>query len=244
MSHPSLPDIRVDYLSRSDTLDVRNVVLPRNHVHEATDITEADARTIAQGAFDALLSAGVVEPSHVDFSQPTVHTITETQARSDGSLAETWVSTYLISAPLRINGLVVFQNTHDLGVLIEVHRSGEIRRIRVDCLGLVANEPGWRANGSTVSVALRSADAQSEAAAGVTNAVVESIGMRYLYPPNGNAAPALPREVYRVHSTFRADDGSIGRTKASIFSYDVGNGSPVREIFPKTAAVVLKSDRK
>lgn len=233
------------WISRSDTVDVRDAAKTA-HSPQSTDVGEANARTIAQDAFDALVANGLVTTSAVDFANATIHHRMGIQGRSDGSSTQTWVAQYVFFAPIQIDGVVLSQLPRDLGVQIAVRRGGSVARIRIDAEGVASGKAGSQITGAIAPVALETASAQRDAANGYTPPVVVTpIGVRYLFPPGGNAAPAVPRQVFRVHSRILDEHGvAIGDTKANMLSYPVDQATPQRNVFPKASAVVLPSSQK
>jgi hypothetical protein len=230
---PGSPRTVVLYHSVSDSIDARNTGVTKTHEHNSSDVSEDQARKLAAGAFSALsFSRPQAGHGRIDFSEAVSHPVKSGVASSDGSFSDTWTDQYLFFAPVRLNGVVVRQGARDLGALIAVHRTGAISRIEIDAMGLASNEAGALAVGNARTAALAASDALAEASRAVPNAVVESVGLRYLFPVGGNGTPTVPRQVYRVHQNIVENGVVTGRSKAFTLSYAVDSATPVREVFP------------
>lgn len=227
MHHPDVPDARVTYHSDTDTLDVRNYTVRRDHSVQGTDVGEGAARDIARKAHAALESARILQSSRFDFHEAIVRTRKEAQGSSDGGAFESWIAQYVFFAPLRVNGIPVTEVSRDLGILIAVHRSGVIARIRVDGLSIAREGSGGLVEGETAAVALRESGAEAEArteaqAPGGPDPVIQPIGMRYLFPPGGSSIPEAPHWVFRAYSPIlNAEGNAVGQSKAHYVLFPV-----------------------
>jgi hypothetical protein len=157
----------------------------------------------------------------------------------------TWVDEYVFFVPTKIDGISVGTDTQEYGVTVNVHKSGNIRRLEISGAALAANETGTATVTKTVvrSVRAQSGEAEARAIFG-QNAVVQSLGQRFVLDENAPGGELVPRLLFQVSSVSVGQAGEQIIGKAFVASSAADSTAPM-QVSPSPGFVGPNSgDRK
>lgn len=232
------PSLKMSYFDDNNDLVLVNETVTEDSL-SPNDVGPAAAEAIFQSTLQSLVARGAIAAG--DYNSAKVKTSQIMQGDGvSGQPLSVRVKEYMYRISRVAHGIEVFNS----GVLVSVHRSGKLARLRV--FGPVVSAalgPGGSGLVTTPTISQDAADAR--AARDYPKAKTSSLGLQYWLPQGIQSAVAVePRYMYRVVPILPAvSEGKNLEGQAFFVGYSTHDSTETPLVLPKPA-VGVTADRK
>lgn len=158
----------------------------------ASDVSEDAARTVYLSVVERLYASGLVAKARVDTSNTVTRRITCAEGNEKG-LIRSWVDEYLFFVPVTIDGIALDAKEREIGVSVNVHKSGSVRRIEIVGAAIASGDDGTVVR--SVESVQRAVTLEAAAESQVGPSRIESRGVRYILDEFAGGGEVTPRET-------------------------------------------------
>jgi hypothetical protein len=222
------PTLKGRHESRDDSFEVYDIQFATSRPQPG-DVDPAGALGIFKGVFNSLLSRGILDAARSSISDMVTRQVHAVERSYPEGTTREWVDEYVFFVPTKIGGIPVGTDVLEYGVTVNVHKSGNVRRIEISGVALAANEPGAAMITKTVGRAVRaqSGEAETRAIFG-QNAIVQSLGQRFVVDENTPSGELVPRTLFQVSPVGVGPAGEQVVGKAFVASNAADSTAPLQ----------------
>lgn len=228
------PGVYTRYETQDDSFEVYSTNALGEPAPAATDIAKDAAIQIFDDTLESLYSSGVLNRSNVSRKDLVVREIHCSEGDQSG-LRRDWIDEYLLFAPATIEGVHIGSMEREYGVTVNVHKSGQVRRIEISGAAIAASEPGTIGTVRQVQRAQRTTDLDALAKGALgSESLISRIGLRYVADELASGV-LVPRDLVKVYPARPGDvavDGQPLYGKAYMVSLAIDDASDRIDVFP------------